>query len=455
MSPEEAACPTPWPPRWRAGRGRSCGSPWRACEAPGSARHALPAAAAPRSAPRTADDLDAHRTGRYSSAYPRRLCVTTPDADDGDTCPCPRHPPDPPEDHYPSKLEPGTRRARGSRRGRRPHQRLRLHGGSALATAFRGYDKDAVDAFVADPTERLRTESERVPRAWRRRARRPGSRRGVRLARPPSPAKAASSDNVQRLEEELAAATARAGAEQQVQALSEERLGADIESANRNRFEEVLGGRGGPGEPSLHQERHRAGRPAPRGRARAEIQARRRDAQVEAEAILLAGAARGSRSATQDRHRGDGARSAAESARPRTPQEKVSRAEQEAATIRARRSAAPRRRASLVTRETTDMRAEAEEAVASSASAPWSSRSRRPAARTTRKQEFLVLHNQAVAHAERITQDANEQVAAPPLTTRARPRPRPTTSTASCAPRRSRSRRTRTSAPVSTSSART
>ena len=28
------------------------------------------------------------------------------------------------------------------------------------------------------------------------------------------------------------------------------------------------------------------------------------------------------------------------------------------------------------------------------------------------QQEFLVLHNQAVAHAERITQDANEQVAA-------------------------------------------
>src|SRR5690606_895421 len=92
--------------------------------------------------------------------------------------------------------------------------------------------------------------------------------------------------------------------------------------------------------------------------------------------------------------------------------EKVAQAEREAATIRteAEKGAAALR--SLVQRETDAARAEAEEAVRELRVRALEFEASLTRRQDDAQQEFLVLHNQAVAHAERITHDANEQVAA-------------------------------------------
>src|SRR5690606_41508151 len=92
--------------------------------------------------------------------------------------------------------------------------------------------------------------------------------------------------------------------------------------------------------------------------------------------------------------------------------EKIGQAEREAATIRteAEKGAADLR--AMVTRETPDMRADAEREVREMNARVLEFEETLTRRQDDAQQEFLVLHNQAVAHAERITTDANEQVAA-------------------------------------------
>lgn len=92
--------------------------------------------------------------------------------------------------------------------------------------------------------------------------------------------------------------------------------------------------------------------------------------------------------------------------------EKVHQATQEATAIRteAEKGAAALR--SLVTRETTQLRADAEREVREMNARVLEFEETLTRRQDDAQQEFLVLHNQAVAHAERITTDANEQVAA-------------------------------------------
>lgn len=92
--------------------------------------------------------------------------------------------------------------------------------------------------------------------------------------------------------------------------------------------------------------------------------------------------------------------------------EKVTQAEQEAATIRteAEKGAAALR--SMVTRETTQQRSDAERDVREMNARVLEFEESLTRRQDDAQQEFLALHNQAVAHAERITSDANEQVAA-------------------------------------------
>ncbi len=92
--------------------------------------------------------------------------------------------------------------------------------------------------------------------------------------------------------------------------------------------------------------------------------------------------------------------------------ERVHQATQEATAIRteAEKGAAALR--SLVTRETTQLRAEAEREVREMNARVLEFEETLTRRQDDAQQEFLVLHNQAVAHAERITTDANEQVAA-------------------------------------------
>jgi len=92
--------------------------------------------------------------------------------------------------------------------------------------------------------------------------------------------------------------------------------------------------------------------------------------------------------------------------------EKVHQASQEATAIRteAEKGAAALR--SLVTRETTQLRADAEREVREMNARVLEFEETLTRRQDDAQQEFLVLHNQAVSHAERITTDANEQVTA-------------------------------------------
>ena len=90
----------------------------------------------------------------------------------------------------------------------------------------------------------------------------------------------------------------------------------------------------------------------------------------------------------------------------------MAQADQEAAAIRteAEKGAAALR--SLVARESEQARAEAEDAVREQRMRALEFEEALTRRQDDAQQEFLMLHNQAVAHAERITQDANDQVAA-------------------------------------------
>jgi hypothetical protein len=90
----------------------------------------------------------------------------------------------------------------------------------------------------------------------------------------------------------------------------------------------------------------------------------------------------------------------------------VSQAEQEAAAIRSEAEKGAASLRSRVARETTLARQEAEEAVRELRMRALEFEESLTRRQDDAQQEFLVLHNQAVAHAERITQDANDQVAA-------------------------------------------
>ena len=87
-------------------------------------------------------------------------------------------------------------------------------------------------------------------------------------------------------------------------------------------------------------------------------------------------------------------------------------AEQEAAAIRteAEKGAAALR--ALVSRETAQDRADAESAIREMRERVLEFEETLARRQDDAQQEFLMLHNQAVAHAERLTQDANDQVAA-------------------------------------------
>lgn len=92
--------------------------------------------------------------------------------------------------------------------------------------------------------------------------------------------------------------------------------------------------------------------------------------------------------------------------------EMVSRADKEAAAIRAEADKGAATLRKMVARETELQRAEAEEAVREQRLRALELEEAHQRRTEEHQQEFLTLHNQAVAHAERITTDANAQVQA-------------------------------------------
>jgi hypothetical protein len=281
-----------------------------------------------------------------------------------------------------------------------------------FTTAFRGYERDEVDATIADLLGKLHTQGqERTALELRARQVEEGANDELdRLQEELDAATARRREESERLEADLAAANARADdAEGKVEALTQELLGAGAESGNRHHFEEVLR----VAEEQASQLIKNASVQGDRllESAREEIQSRRTEAQADADAIR----AQAHHEAQQARlkieteltaHQAQLEREAAHAA------EKVVQAEQEAAVIRteAEKGAAALR--ALVERETTLARTEAEEAVRVLRLRTLEFEESLTRRQDDAQQEFLVLHNQAVAHAERITQDANDQVTA-------------------------------------------
>ncbi|GAA4345052.1 hypothetical protein GCM10023087_06790 [Microbacterium rhizosphaerae] len=323
--------------------------------------------------------------------------------------------------------------------------------GGGFTTAFRGYDRDEVDATISKLTSQLQARADeaagledrfrRAAQAAVQQNRRTVERLEADLAaanaknretakrladeqaagaaareaaeKLKSELDAATADEaLERLTAELTAATARAGAaEQKVQMLTDELVGAAGagDSTNRHQFEEILRVAEEQASTLIRNASVQGDRLLEA--AREEIAARRKEVQVEAEAILQ----QAQHDAQQIRlrveteltaHQAQLEREAAHAA------EKVSQAEQEAAAIRSEAEKGAAALRSMVSRETTRDRAEAEQAVRELRMRALEFEESLTRRQDDAQQEFLVLHNQAVAHAERITQDANEQVAA-------------------------------------------
>jgi len=223
-------------------------------------------------------------------------------------------------------------------------------------------------------------------------------------------ARAEDGDETERLKAELEVANAKVDdAEKRVQALTDELVGATTESPNRQKFEEVL--RVAEDQASLLIRNASVQGDRLLEAAREEIANRRTTAVTEAEAIV----SQAQHDAQQVRLKIDTELTAHEARIERETAhaaERVSQAEREAAAIRSEAEKGAAMLRSTVARETARDRSEAEEAVRELRLRALEFEASLTRRQDDAHQEFLVLHNQAVAHAERITQDANEQVAA-------------------------------------------
>lgn len=276
---------------------------------------------------------------------------------------------------------------------------------ASFPTVFRGYDRAAVDAalvaLMADADAR-RADADALTRQLET-AQQQEHERTDELARLQA--------RVAQLESDLAVQSARAdNAEDKVQTLSAEFVSSAAESSHeRERFEDVL--RVAEDQASVIIKNASVQAERLLQAAREEIAAQRAAAHadietVRAQAATDAAQARLTIDTELTAHTAQLEREAAHAA------EKVAQAEQEAAAIRteAEKGAAALR--ALVSRETEQLRAEAEDAVREQRLRALEFEEALSRRQDDAQQEFLMLHNQAVAHAERITQDANDQVAA-------------------------------------------
>lgn len=279
---------------------------------------------------------------------------------------------------------------------------------------FRGYDREAVDESVRQLVRRAREASDEVHREKLRAEAMFAQQRAdhddelAEVAR-------RHSEETGRLQEQARAAAARAAdAETQVAALSSGLVGGtdgegDDPAQARQRFDAILRvaeeqasvlvqNAASQAERLLSTARDeaddiRSDAVAERDRIRSEAQHDADQARLRIETELTAHHTRLER---------EGAHAT----------EKVAQAEREAAAVRteAEKGAAALR--SLVSRETADLRAAAERDVREMTARVLEFEESLTRRQDEAQQEFLVLHNQAVAHAERITSDASEQVEA-------------------------------------------
>lgn len=283
---------------------------------------------------------------------------------------------------------------------------------ASFTQAFRGYDKAEVDAALAtmrDQLARLSTDREGTDSRHRESldALRAENERAL------ADALAEHDARVARLEDELAAARAQADdAASQVSTLASELSDAprgEDAPQSRQQFEAVLR----VAEEQASVLIQNAATQAERLLDAAREEADNKRAELAADIARIT--AQAQHDADQMRLKIDTELTAHEARLERESShaaEKVSQAEQEAATVRteAEKGAAALR--SMVTRETTDLRSDAEREVREMNARVLEFEETLTRRQDDAQQEFLVLHNQAVAHAERITTDANEQVSA-------------------------------------------
>lgn len=275
---------------------------------------------------------------------------------------------------------------------------------ASFTVAFRGYDRGEVDAALSG----LRMQLQQLSRELESVKSRQQADVDAALAEERAAREA--------LEAELAAARVQAAdAEQQVATLTSEIVegaaaaGDEDAPQTRQQFEAVLRVAEEQANVLIQNAAVQADRLM--AAAREEVAAQR--AEAEADAVRIREQAQ--HDADQVRLRMETEYTAHESRIEREAAhaaEKVAQAEQEAAAIRteAEKGAAALR--ALVTRETTQLRADAEREVREMNARVLEFEETLTRRQDDAQQEFLVLHNQAVAHAERITSDANEQVAA-------------------------------------------
>ena len=273
---------------------------------------------------------------------------------------------------------------------------------SGFAASFRGYDKAEVDSALSALRNQLQqAKAELAATEARHEDAVEALREEERIAR-------------EELEAELLATKAKAAeTEQQVATLTNELVDtprADGQEApSREQFEAILRVAEEQANVLIQNAAVQADRLM--AAAREEVTTQRAEADADVTRII----AHAQHDADQVRlkidteytaHQATLEREAAHAA------ERVHQATQEATAIRteAEKGAAALR--SLVTRETTQLRAEAEREVREMNARVLEFEETLTRRQDDAQQEFLVLHNQAVAHAERITNDANEQVAA-------------------------------------------
>ncbi|KNY07989.1 hypothetical protein [Microbacterium sp. GCS4] len=271
-----------------------------------------------------------------------------------------------------------------------------------FTASFRGYDKAEVDAALSALRNQLQQAKADLADAEARHEDAVESVRDEeRSAR-------------EALEAELTAAKAQAdAAEQQVTTLTNELVDAPRaegkDAPSREQFETILRVAEEQANVLIQNAAVQADRLM--AAAREEVTAQRAEADADVARII----AQAQHDADQVRLKIDTEYTAHEATLEREAAhaaEKVHQASQEATAIRteAEKGAAALR--SLVTRETTQLRADAEREVREMNARVLEFEETLTRRQDDAQQEFLVLHNQAVAHAERITTDANEQVAA-------------------------------------------
>ncbi|CAH0191241.1 cell division initiation protein [Microbacterium foliorum] len=273
---------------------------------------------------------------------------------------------------------------------------------SGFTASFRGYDKAEVDSALSTLRNQLQQAKADLAAAEARHEDDVESlREQERIAR-------------EDLEAELLTAKAKAAeTEQQVATLTNELVDtprADGQEApSREQFEAILRVAEEQANVLIQNAAVQADRLM--AAAREEVTTQRADADADVERII----SQAQHDADQVRLKIDTEYTAHEATIEREAAhaaEKVHQATQEATAIRteAEKGAAALR--ALVTRETTQLRADAEREVREMNARVLEFEETLTRRQDDAQQEFLVLHNQAVAHAERITTDANEQVAA-------------------------------------------